>query len=70
MFTGVTINYNTSQEHNVADLKSFLPAGKIPLSIQFMENGKKLKLRTAKKISLTEHNLEALEQTCIIKITL
>jgi DNA polymerase-3 subunit alpha len=70
MFTGVTLAYQSSDQVVASDLKSFLPAGKIPLSIQFTENGKVLKVRTTKKISLTESNLEALEKTCEVSITL
>ena len=69
-FAGITVVYNSSEEISQTDLRTFLPAGKIPLSIQFVENGKHLKVRTTKKVSLVENNLEVLEKTCIVKITL
>ncbi len=69
-FGGVTLAYTNAEEVHNSDLKSFLPAGKVPLFIQFVENGKTLKIRTAKKVSLQDHHLEELEKNCSITITL
>ncbi len=45
-----------------ATLKTMLPHGKLALSLEFYENGKRLQLRTAKKIALDLPLMENLEQ--------
>ncbi len=70
VFTQVTLEYKENQKETPTDLKNILPAGKIPLFIQFIENGKKLRLQTSKKVHLTEHIVENIETICSIKITI
>lgn len=53
----------------VATLAQALPAGKVPLSIQFQEQGKTLVVHTSKKIALNETIIKALEADWNVSIT-
>ena len=66
LISGVTLHL--SNEHKASQAKevcSLLPKGKIPLYIQFNENGKTLKLKTPKSVALDASLIEQLEATKI-----
>ena len=58
----VIINVPTEQLEHAHNLLKNIPAGKIALSIEFHENGKKLQLKTGKKVAISSAFIESLEK--------
>ncbi|MCF7900407.1 DNA polymerase III subunit alpha, partial [Candidatus Babeliales bacterium] len=50
---------------NLKEIEMLLPKGKASLHISFFENGKTLKLKTPKKVTLDEHLIEQIEKHTI-----
>ncbi len=62
-FQGAVVSFpEETTEQTFTAVKSLLPAGKLPLAFEFYENGKRLRLKTAKRVSLDKALVENLEK--------
>lgn len=61
-FTSITLLMPTKEIPDLEKIQELLPKGKAPLHIAFQENGKSLKLKTKRTISLDSPLIEQLEQ--------
>jgi len=59
--TAVTLHLPAEATMSLVDISKVLPKGKIPLSLTFKENGKRLRLKTQKTVSIDTPLIEQLE---------